>query len=62
MAIGFGAVHPNSASKGGLIYIAKLLAPGRHLITTGFEKPAIIPIHHRLRECPDRPDCRSFSG
>ena len=42
MAVGFGAVHPDSASEGGLIYIAKLLAPRRLLRTTSFEKPAII--------------------
>ncbi|RYY09772.1 MAG: nuclear transport factor 2 family protein [Alphaproteobacteria bacterium] len=50
MAIGFGVVHPNSASEGRLIYLAKLLAPCRLLRTAGFEKPAIIPIHHPNRD------------
>ena len=44
MAVGFGAVHPDPNSKGGLIYIAKLA--GRHLRTASFEMPSIIPIYH----------------
>lgn len=62
MAVSFGAVHPDPASKGGLIYTAKLLASGRLLGTAGFEKPPVIPIHHRFRERPRRLAGRSFVG
>lgn len=43
MAVGFGAVHPDPTSKGGLIYTAKLLASGRFLKTTSlpaWQKPS----------------------
>ncbi len=50
MAVGFGAVHPNSASKDGLIHIAKLLALSRLLRTASFEKPAIISFDHPIRD------------
>lgn len=46
MAVGFGSVHPDPASKGKLIHIAKLLARGSLLRTSSFEKTAIIPFHH----------------
>lgn len=49
MAVGFGAVHPDPTSKGGLIYTANLLASGRLLRTTSlpaWQKPFAELYHH----------------
>ena len=49
MAVGFGAVHPDPTSKGGLIYTAKRLASGRLLRTTSlpaWQKPFAKLYHH----------------
>lgn len=54
MAVGFGAVHPDAASKGGLICTAKLIVPGGFLKMMSFEKPVIFPFQLR-----DRPKTRS---
>jgi hypothetical protein len=50
MAVGFDAVHTDPASKGGLIYIAKLLAPRRLLRKASFEKPVKFPITFPIRK------------